>query len=109
MDPSTEPGYDPDTGLWDITPPRALPADELDQRRRSRPDPDYRPYDGLDQPLVDVDMGGRWYPGTLHAWRRVDGVWWGHVTWTRAVAEHYPETLPADRIRPTQHEWGPAA
>jgi hypothetical protein len=42
---------------------------------------------------------GRWYRGELQGYRRVDGVWWGDVMWTRDVGIRYVGWFPEDRLR----------
>lgn len=35
--------------------------------------------------LVEVWVDGRWYPGELRAWQKLDGRWRGDVTYTIGV------------------------
>ncbi|WP_248582623.1 hypothetical protein [Nocardioides sp. InS609-2] len=58
-------------------------------------------YTGHDQPLVEVLVDDRWYPGDLRAWRQHDDdTWSAQVTWSRRPGERRLEVFEAERVRP---------
>ena len=48
---------------------------------------------------VDVERGGRWFPGSLQAWRRREGRWEGYVFYTVGVGMRRVEWADAERVR----------
>jgi hypothetical protein len=48
---------------------------------------------------VDVERDGRWFPGTLEAWRKREGRWQGYVFYTVGVGMRHVEWADAGRVR----------
>lgn len=50
--------------------------------------------------LVEVEVGGVWWPGSLSEWQRWEAGWMGYVRYTVAPGEQYMRFVPASRVRP---------